>query len=608
MTKYYVSNEATNGYIVGDDTNDGLTKQTAWLTADKGLVSGLGDGNEVMFNDGTYPYTANAGKITVQFPSFQITFENDYKTIIEFNGTSLQGILFNGSDTEDRELYIGRCYFTYVGTGFTLPVYISQSAVGADVIFRSGVRHVPQLGRNDHYFMKHQIYQGLIDIFDGGVCATDGGLLDLGTQTMGALFPYNNTVGKANHDIRVKSWFFNVRASIINASGPLFFSYITPPSSGTVEVGGVHGTFINTATSGDGAIAKLRSCPSGSKILPTKGSLTLVNENFNAFMTAANIQAPVADQSGAAVCDNALITGWKNVRMFCDQGFTAVMGSEGSDNNMANSQITDCEFDCYVTDPVNAKIHGMTHTNTGLGGGARAGNICNGAAIASLTKNSNAVSYDNVYARTVKTGLYGKGALEGALFSNETFVIGDDSISCEVCLKDGTNFGTGCDFEDTKIIAPLGGSFSPTSNVTVIGSSSDTSIGKTKRLRLSSKIVTGNEFGQYYSDQSGVDVDTWNETAVDPKVKFLESQKIDLKVKGITAITENLKYELLDSKYALVFKGDGLSLNASGEASINTEGLGFNIGDTIYYRISDHNFETNAVSNIGAGKVVVEAG
>ena len=81
-----------------------------------------------------------------------------------------------------------------------------------------------------------------------------------------------------------------------------------------------------------------------------------------------------------------------------------------------------------------------------------------------------------------------------------------------------------------------------------------------------------------------------------------------MKVKGITAITENLKYELLDSKYALVFKGDGLSLNASGESSINVEGLGFNIGDTIYYRISDHNFETNAVSNIGAGKVAVEAG
>lgn len=608
MTKYYVSNEESNGYVIGNDANDGLTKQTAWLTANKGLVSGLGDGNEVMFNDGTYQYTANSGKITVQVPSFQITFESDYKTVIEFNGTSLQGVSFNGSSVEKRELYIGRCYFTYIGTGFTYPIFMNQSSTGADIILRLGVRHVPQIGRDNHSFVTHQFSQGLLDIFDGGICNTDGSMLDLGTQKIGSLFPQNSVSTYANHDIRVRSWFFNVRAALTDTQSLLYFYYLKAPASGIVTVGGAYGTVINTATSGDVGIAKLRSCPSGSKILPIKGALTLVNESTSAFMTAANIQAPVTDQSGSAVCDDALITGWKNVRMFCDNGFTAVMGAEGSDSNMANSIISGCEFDVYVQDPVNATIHGITHTNTGIGGGLRVDNICNGAAIASLTKNSNALSCNNKYARTFKTGLYGKGALEGALFSNETFVIGENNkVSVEICLKDGANFGTGCIFEDTRIIAPLGGSFLD-SQPTVIGSSTDTSVGATKRLKISSKIATGTEFGQYYSDQSGVDIDTWNATAADPKVKLLEPQKINLKVKGVSSVKSNLKYELLDSKYALVFKGDGLSLDANGEASINVEGLGLNTGDTVYYRLSSHDYETNLDSSSGAGKATVVSG
>lgn len=607
MTKFYVSNEATNGYVIGDDSNDGLTKNTPWLTANKALTTGLDADNEVMFNDGKYTYSANNGKITSRLTNFQITFENDYVTVIEFEGTSLQGVHLDGSSTEDRELYIGKCYFTYTGTGFSIPVYISQPAAGADVIFRSGVRHVPTLGRDDHYFVKHQFRQGLIDIFDGGVCAPDGGLLDLGTQTMGSLFSQNAVSDYAQHNIRVKSWYFNVRASVIHSRGPLYFYYLNPPQSGHVEVGGVHGVFINTAIEGSGYIARLLACPSGSKLLPSH-NLTVVNENFDAFMTAANIAAPVSSWAGAARCDNALISGWKNIRMFCDQGFTAVMGVEGEDSAMANSMIIDCEFDVYVSDPDRATIHGITHTNTGDGGGLRSGNICNGAAIASLTKNSNAISTGNRYARTINTGLYGKGALKGALFSKETFVVGPNSSApVELTFKDGVNLGTGCDFEDTLVIAPLGGSFDSNTNVVVIGSSADESVGNTKRLRISENIVTGAEFGQFYTDQTGVSLETWNQTGADPKAKRLKSQHISLLVDNVTAKLTGLHYEILDSAYRPLFKGDGLILDKDGKANIFVEGLGLENGETVYYRISNHDVRTNVASNIGAGRTVVRA-
>lgn len=605
MTKYYISNEATNGYIIGDDANDGLTKSTPWLTANKAFTTGLVTGNEVMFNNGTYPYTASSGKITINLASFQITFENDYKTIIEFTGTSLQGIMFNGSDVEDRELYIGKCYFTYSGTGFTYPIYMGQPTAGANITLRCGVRHVPQAAKASHIFIYHTFKQGLIDIFDGGICATDGGLLDLGTQTMGYLFQNATSSGMVYHDIRVKKFYFNVRAKLTNDVGPLYFIYLSKPTVGKVVVGGVSGKFINTATSGNASIVKLRACPSESAIIASK-NLTLVNENDGAFLTAANIQCPSTDQGGAAVCDNALISGWKNIRMFCNQGFTAVMGSEGSDSSMLNSKILDCEFDVYPPTPATATIHGITHTNIPAGGGLRSGNVCNGAAIASLTKNSNAVSTGNSYARTLNTVLYGKGALVGAKFIGETVIIGlDNTAEVEQVLKDSLE-GSGCEFEDTKVLAPLGGSFTAATNVIVIGSSSDASVGTTKRLTISETITTGSEFGQVYSDQSGVSIGTWNATAADPKAKKLSVMTIHMSVKNVPSALTNLSYELLNKNHNLIFKGEGLSVDANGDAIINVEGLGVDIGETVYYKLSNHDFLTNADSESGSGRAVVE--
>ncbi len=53
MTERFVSNQAANGFVVGNDANDGLTKLTPFLTADA-LHAATADGDIATYNDGTY--------------------------------------------------------------------------------------------------------------------------------------------------------------------------------------------------------------------------------------------------------------------------------------------------------------------------------------------------------------------------------------------------------------------------------------------------------------------------------------------------------------------------------------------------------------------------
>ena len=54
---YYVSQVATNGYVIGNDSNDGLSKGTAKLTIGS-AVTAASAGDTVYLNDGTYNFGA----------------------------------------------------------------------------------------------------------------------------------------------------------------------------------------------------------------------------------------------------------------------------------------------------------------------------------------------------------------------------------------------------------------------------------------------------------------------------------------------------------------------------------------------------------------------
>lgn len=51
-TIYYVSNSASNGFAMGNDSNDGLSKSTPWVTLGKfGSTASLGDVGIVNIGD-----------------------------------------------------------------------------------------------------------------------------------------------------------------------------------------------------------------------------------------------------------------------------------------------------------------------------------------------------------------------------------------------------------------------------------------------------------------------------------------------------------------------------------------------------------------------------
>src|SRR5437764_14543304 len=59
MATYYVSNTASNGYVVGADTDNGTAKATPFLTIKKAIGTNLGagvmaSGDTCFVNDGTY--------------------------------------------------------------------------------------------------------------------------------------------------------------------------------------------------------------------------------------------------------------------------------------------------------------------------------------------------------------------------------------------------------------------------------------------------------------------------------------------------------------------------------------------------------------------------
>jgi len=80
MATYYVSNAATNGYVVGNDANDGLDPSTPWLTVAKAInnSSSLVGGDIVIINSGTYNETSGASglQITKDWRSNPVTIKS----------------------------------------------------------------------------------------------------------------------------------------------------------------------------------------------------------------------------------------------------------------------------------------------------------------------------------------------------------------------------------------------------------------------------------------------------------------------------------------------------------------------------------------------------
>jgi len=83
----YVSNEADNGFQIGNDSNSyaqSQSKSTPWLTLTKAVTS-CANGDTIVLNDGTY---VEAGEITPSKTSLTITPYSDYGATIQAGGVN----------------------------------------------------------------------------------------------------------------------------------------------------------------------------------------------------------------------------------------------------------------------------------------------------------------------------------------------------------------------------------------------------------------------------------------------------------------------------------------------------------------------------------------
>ena len=88
MAIVYVSQTATNGYIIGNDSNDGSTKQLAKLTVESAITEASAD-DEVKGNDGSY------SPVTFYTTNKNLTFSGENAGLTTFAGISGQTRIFH---------------------------------------------------------------------------------------------------------------------------------------------------------------------------------------------------------------------------------------------------------------------------------------------------------------------------------------------------------------------------------------------------------------------------------------------------------------------------------------------------------------------------------
>jgi len=131
MAIIYCSNQpgGTNGYGVGSDASgDPSNKATPYLTANVALDD-MGDGDEVIFNDGTYTYTNNNGLKAFAVASSAVSGETAYGTTLIMDGTDANGLRLNSNSTQARSLTIGQINVESAG-GKVTPILAQTQATG----------------------------------------------------------------------------------------------------------------------------------------------------------------------------------------------------------------------------------------------------------------------------------------------------------------------------------------------------------------------------------------------------------------------------------------------------------------------------------------------
>jgi hypothetical protein len=92
MPTYYVSKSTANGYVVGNDSNNGTSISTPKLTIANAAITTASDGDTVIINDGTYAETLTLTKAVTILPV------TDYGVTITGTGTPSNVVVTSDAD------------------------------------------------------------------------------------------------------------------------------------------------------------------------------------------------------------------------------------------------------------------------------------------------------------------------------------------------------------------------------------------------------------------------------------------------------------------------------------------------------------------------------
>lgn len=150
MATRYVSQTATNGYIIGVDTNDGLTKGAAKLTLESALSASTA-GDTVIINDGLYTPT------TLYTVANGVTIQPENAMAVELRGVAGQAAVTNITHSGSGTTTIGPIYVNAngalasiqragVSTPVTLNLVGTEAAMGTTAaivdLCRRGLTHI----------------------------------------------------------------------------------------------------------------------------------------------------------------------------------------------------------------------------------------------------------------------------------------------------------------------------------------------------------------------------------------------------------------------------------------------------------------------------------
>ncbi len=482
MAIIYCSNQpgGTNGYGVGSDASgDPSNKATPYLTANVALDA-MGDGDEVIFNDGTYTYDNNNGVRQFAVAASTISGETVYGTTLIMDGTDANGLRLNSNSSQARSLTIGQINIESAG-GKTTPILAQTQASGhAKLTLTSSAKvTAADVAGQSVYPIRLAGSSGNVDlnILAGSKITAN---VTAGTLRGGI---YAIQLG-ADSNINIESLELDLVGTFLSTTGGVNLQWTEEDTTGSCSVSGVTGLVQATdATASNVFGVRVRGGPDNTTI-------SGCNDLTVRALTARGASAFSIMNSEAWSTDNPVIENNTGVVVDSDDGFLATMGEDGlGDQNVINGIIRNNEMSGNGN-----TAHGICHFGTPSG--LRENNTVSGVNLGSLSKlcTGSVTSQDNEY-RDIKPSsataryLYSKGSVSPIFQREQCYITNSFGGEVESCLDNtGLPITTGAVYLDNQVLQD-GGDLEATSKLFILGSGSDASTGDTTNLGIDSNLT-----------------------------------------------------------------------------------------------------------------------